>query len=331
MAADAAIAQRAKRTGLGLLQPAAGLAALHAIMTAQHGVALPLVAAVPADWAILLRASKGAAPHFFADMAGDPAAVPGNAAAASADGALLDGSASEPQPSLPAGRRIRRRSGAAAAQQQQTAPQPRAASVEAVQAAVLEAARGILGAEVSPAQPLMEAGLDSLGAVELRNALASKFGLELPPTLIFDYPSVAALAAHLAPSVAVAGGGLVADPPAADALGTAQASWSEGWETVDDSPLALTGEPPAVLVTVAAVSGILPGSSELMAIPHDAPSGGWASVGGWALLCVCSLDVLPCKAKPASLLTQPNHQLLCSCAAGALGCGCICGWLSQRP
>lgn len=47
-------------------------------------------------------------------------------------------------------------------------------------------------------QPLMEAGLDSLGAVELRNALSAKFGLELPATVTLDFPSVAALAAHLA-------------------------------------------------------------------------------------------------------------------------------------
>jgi hypothetical protein len=47
----------------------------------------------------------------------------------------------------------------------------------------------------------MEAGLDSLGAVELRNALGAKFGADLPATLTFDYPSISALAGFLAPQL----------------------------------------------------------------------------------------------------------------------------------
>lgn len=43
----------------------------------------------------------------------------------------------------------------------------------------------------------MEAGLDSLGAVELRNQLSAQFNVDLPATLIFDHPTSAALASFI--------------------------------------------------------------------------------------------------------------------------------------
>jgi hypothetical protein len=42
----------------------------------------------------------------------------------------------------------------------------------------------VLGAAVAEDEPLMAAGLDSLGSVELRNTLESRLGLRLPPTLV---------------------------------------------------------------------------------------------------------------------------------------------------
>ena len=47
-----------------------------------------------------------------------------------------------------------------------------------------------MGAEVAAEVPLMSAGLDSLTAVELRNGISTKFGISLPATFSFDYPTL---------------------------------------------------------------------------------------------------------------------------------------------
>lgn len=46
------------------------------------------------------------------------------------------------------------------------------------------------GTDVAPDEPLMSAGLDSLGAVELRNGVSAKFGVTLPATVAFDHPTL---------------------------------------------------------------------------------------------------------------------------------------------
>ena len=64
-----------------------------------------------------------------------------------------------------------------------------------------ERARHVLGFDAStPVDarvPLKEVGLDSLMAVELRNAVARSIGQSLPATLLLDYPTIDALADHL--------------------------------------------------------------------------------------------------------------------------------------
>ena len=63
---------------------------------------------------------------------------------------------------------------------------------------VVAAVHAIMGITPPDDQPLMDAGLDSLGAVELKNSLATQFSLDLPVSLIFDHPTIRAIVNYLA-------------------------------------------------------------------------------------------------------------------------------------
>jgi len=68
-------------------------------------------------------------------------------------------------------------------------------------AEVVQLVSRTVGRAVGAEEPLMEAGLDSLGATELRSALAELAGdpgeQHLPATVVFDYPTAGALAGFL--------------------------------------------------------------------------------------------------------------------------------------
>ncbi|WP_437611746.1 SDR family NAD(P)-dependent oxidoreductase [Sorangium sp. So ce834] len=78
---------------------------------------------------------------------------------------------------------------------------PRAARPAAIEAAVRAEVAKVLSLgspdDISAERPLQEMGLDSLMAVELRNALSARVGQPLPATLVFDCSTVAALARYL--------------------------------------------------------------------------------------------------------------------------------------
>ncbi|MEV5647451.1 SDR family NAD(P)-dependent oxidoreductase [Nocardia sp. NPDC052254] len=75
---------------------------------------------------------------------------------------------------------------------------PEAQRGEVVSEVVLAQAAAVLGhdsaADIRPDRRFDEIGFDSLGGVEFRNRLSKATGIKLPSTLVFDYPTPAAVA-----------------------------------------------------------------------------------------------------------------------------------------
>jgi myxalamid-type polyketide synthase MxaE and MxaD len=80
--------------------------------------------------------------------------------------------------------------------------QPRRERTEALEQILQRQVAALLGLPPAQApgreQPLMQAGVDSLMAVHLRNALRANLDVELSVTVMFDNPTIAHLATHIA-------------------------------------------------------------------------------------------------------------------------------------
>ncbi|MDB5100229.1 MAG: putative phosphopantetheine-binding protein [Cyanobacteria bacterium RYN_339] len=73
-----------------------------------------------------------------------------------------------------------------------------AAALEAWLAEQIGRELGVPADEVDPDESFAAFGLDSLRAVGLAGELETLLGQRLPPTLLWDYPTITRLAAHLA-------------------------------------------------------------------------------------------------------------------------------------
>jgi hypothetical protein len=161
-AADASTAARVERLGMGLISASAGLAALEGVL-ASLGMCCTLVgsspaaagagvlAAVPFNWPQFLMAQRGSANiKLLTDIIED------NTPSEDPTSSLLH-------------------------------PFSRTAIQDQLQSTVLGIVSSILGREVANDEPLVAAGLDSLGSVELRNTLQVRFRLRSLDLCMNDY------------------------------------------------------------------------------------------------------------------------------------------------
>ena len=275
--ADAAVLQRAARMGIGAVSAPAGLAALAHLLQAGAGSDRPPVAAVsPFHWPAFLALLPRPRPPFFDAVAA--------AAAAAAEGGVAVAGAT-PGISASEGRSVAAASTDAA--RALAALSSADARREAVQASILRIVRDVAAVEVGPADPLMESGIDSLGGVELKNNIEAMYGVELPATAAFDYPSVEALAGLVSEQIDPSLGGDEAGAEAA--AGPAWAAMavpsafvgSGGGRGAQPSAVAVlgwAGSAPAAAAAVGSLGAAPAAADGLRAMPwdrwdHDAAGG----------------------------------------------------------
>jgi acyl transferase domain-containing protein/NADPH:quinone reductase-like Zn-dependent oxidoreductase/NAD(P)-dependent dehydrogenase (short-subunit alcohol dehydrogenase family)/SAM-dependent methyltransferase/acyl carrier protein len=191
-AVDRGVTTRARDAGYGVIDPQNGFRALEAALTS--GLSRQIV--FPVDWSrFLLHFSRdGKCPQFLSNFVRHSLTAPDNRMSGGdgiGDSALGPSAANQTKKSPSLADRV-----AAVAPNQR-----RALVIEQIRR---DAAR-VLGLEnlqsLPNNKPLSELGLDSLMAVELRNALANTVGCNLPATLLFDYPTVDSLTRYLSPIV----------------------------------------------------------------------------------------------------------------------------------
>ena len=241
--ADSSTAGRLARMGMPLISPSQGLAALASVLATSTQASSSCMAAVPFAW-----------PTFLRRLADKHKAVFSEFTPPARDHSIMTGDLSS------------------STQQQQQQQQTAAELGSSISSAVFEhvtretvyrqvqaAIQAVMGESLGDMQPLMAGGLDSLGAVELRNSLQNQLGLELPSTLVFDYPTVTALVDFLCPQL----------QRAVPAVATAQISGTdtEATVSVDMAPARMLHAPAAAEQGPAASTAVM---AMEVRCPHNA-------------------------------------------------------------
>jgi len=172
LAARRNLGDRLRAQGMGMISPDDGLRALDRVLRGDS----PQIAVMPLQWDVFARAAPMIAGlPIFKEIA-RPSAKAGTGA------------------------------GTVVADLKQLIEQTRPADRKPVlRNSVTTLAARILGLDaaqsIDPRQALSEMGMDSLMAVEMRNALANATGRLFPSTLLFNYPTVGAITDFLAAEV----------------------------------------------------------------------------------------------------------------------------------
>jgi len=220
-AQDHTTALRVERLGMGMVQPTQGLKVLERALSAPFST--PVVTAVPFLWGKFLDRLGGTVPPMFAGFGGAAEQQPSAAATPARVETVL---ASKMLLEKLRGKQAR--DGAGNRRNASDDTRNRKTMQQQVHTEVSTVAGTILGKHVPANEPLMAAGLDSLSSVEFRNSLESKLGLQLPSTLVFDYPTIDAIAQLIAKE----------QQPVEDSLSAASAAVNTGQVRAEVSAVA---------------------------------------------------------------------------------------------
>ncbi|KAL0047579.1 hypothetical protein WJX82_006984 [Trebouxia sp. C0006] len=212
--ANANTASRMARMGMPLIAPSQGMSALASVLSHLHqGSAFSQLAALPLDATSLM--THGNLPAMTIPLVTDLAET------------TQTGSAESPSTSAAQSR---------ASTSSNAVVQSR--DREQVLQQVASAVSSVVGFPVPEGQPLMAAGLDSLASVELTNALQASLGMQLPPTLVFDYPTIHAITEFVCTDTAseATQAGVLAKPMAAAQPVSSAESFTLVMDTVSYEP-----------------------------------------------------------------------------------------------